>query len=913
MSSVFTFDPDPPRALSSPWPALSRPLLPTMTAGQEGGVADGDNPPAVLLADFGIDSLEPEPQDGPMEYKLHLLLRPRRSFLALSTVQKVSGSHLSRPRPLRVNDTSPSPLPKTSTVPAASIQSRQTRLQNLTTQLLWRLQQSSPHHASSKSDLVAPVLPEADGFVTGPSLPGRLLPGLEDSQGALYEIGVADDGQFIGLTKDELEESLKVLHAMAFSIGCKVELLRRIVVGDCQWIDQGQQPGSVVGGMRTEVVWVAEALVTPDLTMNVSAGQRTGGQAGANGLSQLEHKSRVFTTERKSSENEQLRVSLTGSTTSGKSSLLGTLSTSTLDNGRGKSRLSLLKHRHEIASGVTSSVTSSLIGYQDATPADVSTSTCADVINYASANVSSWIDIHSASEPGRLIFLNDSAGHPRYRRTTVRGLVSWAPHWTICCIAADNDDDSSDRVGATASASDIFGSSCVGVDLSKAHLELCLKLDLPLIIVITKLDLASTGTLKVTLGKVLSILKAAGRRPEILFSSPSNNNGIGVQMQTIRRADRDEALKLLSSVPNSEIKSLVPIVLTSAVTGRGINKVHSLLRHLPIPKSIGAPNVPDALGIGPSSGHKSRLSVLFHVDEVFAVTDAQRYSRPADGEAVFGSVLSGHLRYGTLAIGDELLVGPFPTDAAEVDVASHRVHRVNSYPKVKSTLKETSLRRTLPRPSSEDLAATDAKPERFAHSSLVWRSARACSMRNLRLPVHALSAGQAGTVGLGISVSSSQDDVTSLRLEDRVRKGMVLMRVTGPSSRNLLMVYSGFMAVFETMEQGLFHSEASVIVYIASVRAPAKIIQSQKLPKNGEISGTHQDDSSVSRTPSLTEVSQAKITFQFLNTSEWFELGSQVLVMPASGYSGSQSVEDKGSQRRIGLEGAVGRITQGIS
>ena len=114
---------------------------------------------------------------------------------------------------------------------------------------------------------------------------------------------------------------------------------------------------------------------------------------------------------------EQLRITLTGPTTSGKSSLLGTLSTATLDNGRGKSRLSLLKHRHEIVSGVTSSVAQELIGYKDR-----------EVFNFASGNVTSWTDIHAAAENGRLVFVSDSAGHPRYRRTTVRGLVGWAPH-----------------------------------------------------------------------------------------------------------------------------------------------------------------------------------------------------------------------------------------------------------------------------------------------------------------------------------------------------------------------------------------------------------------------------------------------------------------------------------------------------
>jgi GTPase len=123
---------------------------------------------------------------------------------------------------------------------------------------------------------------------------------------------------------------------------------------------------------------------------------------------------------------EQLRLSVTGATMSGKSSLLGTLSTATLDNGRGKSRLSLLKHRHEIASGMTSSVTQELIGYRDVDKyGQLSTS---QVVGYGSRDVSSWIDIHSSVEAatnGRLIILSDSAGHPRFRRTTVRGIVGW--------------------------------------------------------------------------------------------------------------------------------------------------------------------------------------------------------------------------------------------------------------------------------------------------------------------------------------------------------------------------------------------------------------------------------------------------------------------------------------------------------
>jgi len=151
--------------------------------------------------------------------------------------------------------------------------------------------------------------------------------------------------------------------------------------------------------------------------------------------------------------------------------LLGTLSTATLDNGRGKSRLSLLKHRHEIASGVTSSVAQELLGYHGE-----------NVINYASGNVNTWTDLHFLSKSGRLVFVSDSAGHWRYRRTIVRGLIGWAPHWIFLCIGADGSDSSAsgEDTGQESSAAGLY------VDFAKAHLELCLKLDRPLAVVITK-------------------------------------------------------------------------------------------------------------------------------------------------------------------------------------------------------------------------------------------------------------------------------------------------------------------------------------------------------------------------------------------------------------------------------------------
>jgi GTPase len=249
-----------------------------------------------------------------------------------------------------------------------------------------------------------------------------LLPGLEESKGALYEIGVADDGTIVGLAEDEMEESLNNLRAMAASLGCGVEVVRMVPVGECEWEEYS---GTSEQKLHTSRLLVAEALVRPlqhlvDHTTNTRQAAsdapvcEDGKALLAHGIDSIHRNA------------EQLRVSVTGATMSGKSSLIGTLSTATLDNGRGKSRLSLLKHRHEIASGMTSSVTQELIGYRDDTERSDATST--QIIGYGSGDVSSWTDIHAsveAADNGRLVVLSDSAGHPRFRRTTVRGIVGW--------------------------------------------------------------------------------------------------------------------------------------------------------------------------------------------------------------------------------------------------------------------------------------------------------------------------------------------------------------------------------------------------------------------------------------------------------------------------------------------------------
>lgn len=944
MASIFTYDPDPPR-VSSPWltpEGAATPPTPWLKGRPkvQAGVTPLGTPPRGLLTDYNVTKLEPEPQTTSTEYKLHLLLRPRRTYSSSSTSTHIAGS-----QQFKQPSTHPHTYRPPTAVPALSNQSRQTRLHQLTTQLLWRLQQSSPYHASATSDLVLPQLPETSPTLDSPLRPGKLLVGLAESRGALYEIGVTDDGTFVGLTEDEMDESLTTLRAMAASLGCIVEVTRMVLVGECEWHQDApddavtdsdklteEDPTTKFGGSSNGKVcykaqlWVAEALVTPHIKSEkletfetaVDTSSRAAMTAIGRGKS-----SESFPVAR--SLTEQLRATLTGPTTSGKSSLLGTLSTATLDNGRGKSRLSLLKHLHELASGVTSSVAQELIGYRDASISGIAS----NVINYAAGNVSSWTDIHGSSEGGRLVFVSDSAGHPRYRRTTVRGLVGWAPHWTMLCIAADDSENAPSGAGGTSSAQEILGVAGAGVDLAKAHLDLCLKLEKPLIVVITKLDLASRASLRLTLSKILSAVKATGRVPSMLPPDQSKNI-FDSDLENIPSTDERTVKKTIEIMDLSDLNRVVPIIMTSAAKGTGIRMLHALLRNLPIPPT---PTSSDFLG--PALNPEQPFS-LFHVEDVFGMP-ASYSTMTAFSDS--GSVVGGYLRFGCISVGDSLVVGPFPADnnlsedflgpeQKETRTPPSRSRAISSSVRYGNEITEYgSFARS--HPSASELSRIGAKISGSASISAgEWYNAHVVSIRNLRLPVQRLEAGQVGTIGIVLDIP--EEEASNGPFErppsqtPRIRKGMVLaipshhMIQTGYS----LQAASGFTASFEDGDVNSVTQGSLVVIYIASIRASARVVRLTPHNSSNETLQHSSDggddlfslddatekgtehDSPVFGTDGVTDV-----TLELLNNREWIELGSQVLIMPGGGH-GLYSGTERGEKGVAGLEGFVGKVIE---
>lgn len=106
-----------------------------------------------------------------------------------------------------------------------------------------------------------------------------------------------------------------------------------------------------------------------------------------------------------------------GSVGSGKSSLVAVLTHGVdgeplLDDGRGKARTAVFRHKHEIQSGHTSSISQSMLGYDSS----------GKVLNYLGVSSLTATEISAAAQ--KVLHFIDLCGHSRFLRTALYG----APH-----------------------------------------------------------------------------------------------------------------------------------------------------------------------------------------------------------------------------------------------------------------------------------------------------------------------------------------------------------------------------------------------------------------------------------------------------------------------------------------------------
>ncbi|KAI1287439.1 GTP-binding protein 2 [Halotydeus destructor] len=361
---------------------------------------------------------------------------------------------------------------------------------------------------------------------------------------AIYEIGVEDKGMLIGLNEDEVEASLHTLYMMSQKLGATMTILRE---RDIRISDEPSR--------RALEVLIRKV---PDDQQSI-----------------------------------ELRIAVLGNVDVGKSTLLGVLTQGELDNGRGSSRLNLFRHRHEIQSGRTSSISREILGFSS-TGAPVTYSICRTPEEICEAS-------------SKLITFIDLAGHQKYLRTTVFGLMGHLPHFALLLVSA---------------VSGVAGTT-------KEHFGLAMALELPVIVVINKVDLVSAEALRKTTEQIEAYLKSplCKKIPMILNSD-------------------DDALTAASSISSGNI---VPIVYVSNVTGHGLDLLYTFFNVLP-----------------PCISNRERENLMqlepeFQIDETFQVVHT-------------GLVAGGLLVSGVIRIGDWLNMGPLQ-DGSFTPVQVTSVHR----------------------------------------------------------------------------------------------------------------------------------------------------------------------------------------------------------------------------------------------
>ncbi|KAJ2634703.1 hypothetical protein GGF40_004042 [Coemansia sp. RSA 1286] len=316
---------------------------------------------------------------------------------------------------------------------------------------------------------------------------------------------------------------------------------------------------------------------------------------------QQQGRTAVFLVRRKPSGVEQMlevRVAVVGNVDAGKSTMLGVLTQGQLDDGRGKARVALFRHKHEIDSGRTSSVGLEILGFDKLSGAPIRHAPDAH-------RRLGWDAVCNRSS--KLVAFLDLAGHEKYLKTTVFGMAGGAPDYVMLMVAAN---------------AGLSG-------MAREHLGLALALGIPVFVVITKIDMCPANVLDNTLKQLTKVLRSSGCRK-----------------LPIAVKDRRSVVMAASRFVNHRV---CPIFQISNVTGEGVDSLQTFLNILPVNRAC-AVNKSAVAGDAEAGGgglrkDRSREQLRYEINEIFNVP-------------YVGTVVSGVLVSGQMVPGQTVWLGP---------------------------------------------------------------------------------------------------------------------------------------------------------------------------------------------------------------------------------------------------------------
>ncbi|ORY97237.1 P-loop containing nucleoside triphosphate hydrolase protein [Syncephalastrum racemosum] len=346
----------------------------------------------------------------------------------------------------------------------------------------------------------------------------------------LFEIGLEEDGTSMELTEAEFETALKTVSSLTQTLGAGHAIIEKRVV---------QQKADLEPGVYAHLMIRRRPASVEDML--------------------------------------EIRVAVVGNVDAGKSTLLGVLTKGGLDDGRGKARLNLFRHKHEIESGRTSSVGGEILGF------DADSKAILHPDNH-SARKMSWDAV--CAKAAKVLSFVDLAGHERYLKTTVFGMTGSAPEFVMLMIGAN---------------AGIIG-------MTKEHLGLALSLNIPVLVVVTKIDRCPPKILQNTMKELNAIMKSKSCR----------------KIPYVIESDHD----VVFNAQNFLSERLCPIFKISNVTGEGLDRLRTFLNILPSQST-------------------------YNTEEDFHYEINETYSVP-----FVGTVVSGILHSGIIRLQDKVLIGP---------------------------------------------------------------------------------------------------------------------------------------------------------------------------------------------------------------------------------------------------------------
>ena len=304
-------------------------------------------------------------------------------------------------------------------------------------------------------------------------------------------------------------------------------------------------------------------------------------------------------------KKQEIRIGVVGNVDVGKTSLISVLTNNILDNGRGSARKMIMKHPHEETSGRTSSITLNFMRTYFNSDDELKDLSTKPIISYNEAkdkhvlnnnrkvkdnfNTIRLNDIDDYKNE-KVINLIDLAGHEKYLKTTIRGINGCLIDYVCVLVGANS-----------------------GVQrMTKEHLGIAFALKLPIIIIVTKIDMAPKNILSDTMKSIKTIFKKRN-------------------IKTINMIDTNDIRIMKEFYKSGSYKSIVPIFKVSSLNGDGLYLLKQFIFNLETHINY---------------NEKKNKNPHFIIESTFQIKG-------------IGIVVSGTMKEGFVKKGDILKLGPY--------------------------------------------------------------------------------------------------------------------------------------------------------------------------------------------------------------------------------------------------------------